>query len=220
MINIDVNGVGGVNVDGAWGTAGTLSKTSQLSLLSAQSFTTMLSHAFSETLANFGIDPASVKFTVVDQPSQTPATSQTPDAGQTASTAANLLAPASTVVNFLPPSGPPTEPSGSATWYADTPADDVYWSQQPAAVQQLRGIDNLDERKQLGEQLANEGYSIDVPIMIWGWDAGKVTAAREGYGYTWVPSALQQPVSAAPGVTGGGVIPYDASNPPSGSIQV
>lgn len=217
---MDVNVVGGMNVDGAWGTAGTVSKMSELSLLSAQSFTTMLSDAFSETLAKFGIDPASVKFTVEDQPSQTPATSQTPDAGQAASTAASLPATAARVVNPPPAPSPSVGTSSSANWYADTPADDAYWSRQPAAIQQLRGIDNLDERKQLGEQLANEGYSIDVPIMIWGWDAGKVTAAREGYGYTWVPSALQQPVSAAPGVTGGGVIPYDASKPPSGSIQV
>jgi hypothetical protein len=56
--------------------------------------------------------------------------------------------------------------------------------------------------------------------MVWGWDAGKVTAARESYGYTWVPSALQQPVAAAPGITGGGITPYDPKNPPSGSIQV
>jgi hypothetical protein len=78
----------------------------------------------------------------------------------------------------------------------------------------------MDERQALGEQLANEGYSIDVPIMIWGWDPGKVTAARESYGYTWVPSALQQQVSAAPGITGGGITPYNPTNPPSGSIQV
>jgi hypothetical protein len=119
-----------------------------------------------------------------------------------------------------PQSAAPTAGSSSQTWYASTLADDAYWSAQPAAVQQLRGIDNLDERKQLGEQLANEGYAIDVPIMVWGWDAGKVTAARESYGYTWVPSALQQPVSAAPGVTGGGIIPYNSTNPPAGSIQV
>ena len=87
-------------------------------------------------------------------------------------------------------------------------------------MQQLRGIQDLGERQALGEQLANEGYSIDVPIMVWGWDAGKVTAARESYGYTWVPSALQQPLSAAPGVTGPGITPYDPNNPPSGSIQV
>jgi hypothetical protein len=130
------------------------------------------------------------------------------------------LAPVATPAAAAPQGIAPASGSSSQTWYASTPADDAYWSAQPAAVQQLRGIDNLDERKQLGEQLAKEGYTIDVPIMVWGWDAGKVTAARESYGYTWVPSALQQQVSAAPGVTGGGVVPYDSTNPPAGSIQV
>jgi hypothetical protein len=142
----------------------------------------------------------------------TPAASQSPFAATTPPTTAPP------VVN--PPPTAPTTGTSSQTWYATTPADNAYWAAQPPAVQQLRGIDNLAERQQLGEQLANEGYSIDVPIMVWGWDAGKVTAARESYGYTWVPSALQAQVTAAPGVTGAGITPYDATNPPSGSIQV
>jgi hypothetical protein len=81
-------------------------------------------------------------------------------------------------------------------------------------------MEDLGAREQLGSQLASEGYSIDVPIMIWGWDAGKVTAARESYGYTWVPSADQQPVAAAPGITGGDFTAYNSTDPPSGSIQV
>jgi hypothetical protein len=99
-------------------------------------------------------------------------------------------------------------------------ADDAYWSQQPAAVQQLRNMDDLGARTALGAQLASEGYTIDVPIMVWGWDAGNVMQARQSYGYTWVPSALQSPVSAAPGITGPGITPYNPNNPPSGSIQV
>ncbi len=111
--------------------------------------------------------------------------------------------------------------SGSTKhWYGSNAADDAYWSQQPPAVQQLREIDDVDQRKQLGEQLAAAGYNIDVPIMIWGWDAGKVMQARQTYGYTWVPSALQQQVSAAPGISGGEIVPYDPNKPPSGSIQV
>jgi hypothetical protein len=249
MINIDVH-FGGSN-----GALAPGSQTGQLSSLSAQSFTTFLSEALSETLSKFGIDPSSFQLTLSNQPGQTTATSPNPvtsapgaaafatappaaisipaTIGQASPTqapaganevTASAPAVAAPVVAepaaAAPQSAAPSVGSNSPTWYASTPADDAYWAAQPAAVQQLRGIDNLDERKQLGEQLANEGYSIDVPIMVWGWDAGKVTAARESYGYTWVPSALQQQVSAAPGVTGGGIIPYDSSHPPSGSIQV
>jgi hypothetical protein len=38
-------------------------------------------------------------------------------------------------------------------------------------------------------------------------------------GYTWVPSALQQPVEVAPGLTYAGAS-YDPSKPPAGSIAV
>ena len=105
-------------------------------------------------------------------------------------------------------------------WYASDSADDAYWARQPPAVQQLREITDPDQRAALGAQLAGEGYSIDVPIMVWGWDAGKVTQLRQDFGYTWVPSAQQMPLSAAPGITGPGLTPYDPSRPPAGSIQV
>jgi hypothetical protein len=214
MINIDVN------LAGTQGTAAAGIQTNQLSSLSAQSFTSLLSEALSETLSKFGIDPNSVKFTLLDQPSQTPATGQTPAAApipvpsQPPAASQTPIAPAK-----LPATAPPgvNPPPGSTSTLS---ADDAYWAKQPPMVQQLREIGDIDARKQLGEQLANEGYSIDVPIMVWGWDAAKVTAARESYGYTWVPSALQQPISAAPGITGGGFIPYDPTKPPSGSIQV
>ena len=79
----------------------------------------------------------------------------------------------------------------SQHWYASDPVDDAYWAKQPPAVQQLREIDDPDARKTMAIQLAAQGYTIDVPIMVWGFDEGKTTALRQQYGYTWVPSALQ-----------------------------
>jgi len=98
--------------------------------------------------------------------------------------------------------------------------DDAYWAQQPAAVQQLRNISDPDQRTALATQLAGEGYTIDVPIMVWGWDPAKVTQLRQSFGYTWVPSAMQTNVAAAPGISGPGIMPYDPNNPPAGSIAV
>jgi len=98
--------------------------------------------------------------------------------------------------------------------------DQAYWASQPAAVQQLQDIQNPQQRTQVAEQLAQQGYSIDVPIMVWGWDPGTTTAARQSMGYTWVPSAEQQPVEAAPGVTFAGAPSYNPAQPPAGSIAV
>jgi hypothetical protein len=96
--------------------------------------------------------------------------------------------------------------------------DDAYWAAQPAAVQALRTAP-ADERVQMATQLAQEGYSIDVPIMVWGWDPYTTTNTREADGYTWVPSALQSSVAAAPGIAFDGTS-YNASDPPAGSIAV
>lgn len=46
-------------------------------------------------------------------------------------------------------------------------------------------------------------------------DPGKVTQARQSFGYTWVLSAFQQPVTTAPGLTAApGITPYDPAHPP------
>ena len=98
--------------------------------------------------------------------------------------------------------------------------DDAYWAKQPPAVQALRTMTDYDQRMNLVTQLTAQGYNIDVPIMAWGWDPAKVTAARQSYGYTWVPSALQKPLAEAPGVSLPGVDAYDPKKPPAGSMAV
>lgn len=100
-------------------------------------------------------------------------------------------------------------------------ADDAYWNAQPAAVQPLRTMADETQRAALAQQLAGEGYKIDVPIMVWGWDAAKTTALRQSYGYTWVPSLGEQAsIPVAPGLTFPGLPSYDPNHPPPGSILV
>ena len=80
---------------------------------------------------------------------------------------------------------------------------------------------NQEDRATLATQLASEGYSIDVPIMVWGWDPSTTMSMREADGYTWVPSALQTPVQDAPGLPSMGTLAaYDPNSPPAGSIAV
>ena len=190
----------------------------QLSTISSQSFANLLSEAFAETLSKFGIDPSSVQLTVNGTQGQNSGASQ--DSGSGATAPASLTAVSQTATPAAAaPMAPQTSRPGTH-WYAANPADDAYWSKQPAAVQQLREIQDPDQRKQLGAELAAQGYSVDVPIMVWGWDAGVTTQLRHSYGYTWVPSALQQPVAAAPGIAGPGITPYNPAKPPAGSITV
>jgi hypothetical protein len=98
--------------------------------------------------------------------------------------------------------------------------DLAYWASQPPEVQALRAITDADQRAAQAATLATNGFTIDVPIMVWGWDAYLVMTMREQFGYTWVPSALQPPVASAPGDTEPGVAAYNPLNPPPGSILV
>ena len=107
----------------------------------------------------------------------------------------------------------------SAADKAKITPDDAYWADQPAAVQALRNMPEGD-RQNAAMKLAQDGNTIDVPIMVWGWDPLTTMVERQNYGYTWVPSALGSPVLVPPGLSFPGEPSYDAANPPAGSIKV
>ncbi|MBZ5602098.1 MAG: hypothetical protein LAO79_07320 [Acidobacteriia bacterium] len=119
-----------------------------------------------------------------------------------------------------------TDPAPSSS---DTPAaidksnmtpTDAYWADQPAAVQALRDCPN-DEKFSMAQDLAKQGYAIDMPIMVWGWDPLVTMTLRQQEGYTWVPSAFQPNIPIGPGITNVWNLPgYDPNNPPPGSIKV
>jgi hypothetical protein len=159
----------------------------------SQSFADQLATTFTEARSMFGITQ------------NDGAASQTNATWQEAVTASNMITPA------------PSAPVATGTVQS---ADEAYWAAQPAAVQQLQNIDDPYQRAMQAGQLAAEGYSIDTPVMVWGWDPSLTTQLRESFGYTWVPSAMQAAVTAAPGITGAGITPYDPNNPPAGSISV
>jgi hypothetical protein len=96
---------------------------------------------------------------------------------------------------------------------------DAYWASQPPEVQALRDLPD-SQRMDLAHDLADRGFQIDVPIMVWNWDPLTTMMVRQNQGFTWVPSAKQNPVQVAPGLTFGGLPSYDPKNPPPGSIKV
>jgi hypothetical protein len=116
---------------------------------------------------------------------------------------------------------PASGTTGSASTETSSQAsyDQSYWAEQPAAVQVLQHIQDPTQRAAMATELAQEGYTIDVPIMVWGWDPQITTQLRQDYGYTWVPSAEQPPVEVAPGLTFAGAS-YNSAQPPTGSILV
>lgn len=98
--------------------------------------------------------------------------------------------------------------------------DAAYWAHQPPELRE-RLSDDLIMARMRAAALAELGFIVDVPIMVWGWDPYLVMKHRKEFGYTWVPSALQPPPGAAPGapVSATGVA-YDPNAPPPGSIKV
>jgi hypothetical protein len=161
-------------------------------------------------------EATAVPFAAASLPSA-PAASATAVVSPFAAAATSVTPPVTSA-----PTGPdlPAPPASNDPMDSTQSFDDAYWAAQPAAVQQLRTMDDYTERTQLAAQLTAQGYNIDVPIMVYGWDPAKITAARESYGYTWVPSAMQTPVSEAPGISAPGGQAYDPTRAPSGSIAV
>ena len=103
---------------------------------------------------------------------------------------------------------------------AQTAFDQAYWASQPPEIRALPGIASQDDRVASAVHLAARGFTVDVPIMVWSWDAYLVMKLRADQGYTWVPSALQPSITIAPGLGAPGAVPYDPANPPAGSIKV
>jgi len=96
---------------------------------------------------------------------------------------------------------------------------DAYWAAQPPAVQKLRDVTDYSEKNALAQQLADQGYTIDREIMVFGWDPVNTMQTRLLYGYTWAPS-WNQPMVSTPGMALPGQTPYDPQHPPPGSILV
>jgi len=185
--------------------------------VATQSFANQMSRAFAATLSKVRSDSNSGKQTIADTASQINVTRQ----NSVTASKAPIKAPVGFTA-LIPPTNttPPPTPPPTSPINAPQSTDDVYWARQPAAVQQLRNIGDYGQRSQMAGQLAAEGYSIDTPVMVWGWDASKTTQLRQGFGYTWIPSAMQAAVTAAPGLSGGSMTAYNPLNPPPGSIPV
>lgn len=103
--------------------------------------------------------------------------------------------------------------------------NDAYWASKSPNVNKLRNMDwdgiGPNPRAEYGSFLALHGELIDVPIMVNQWSPYQLMKRRIEFGYTWVPSALMNPVELAPGLNfPGDIPPYDPTNIPAGAIKV
>lgn len=98
--------------------------------------------------------------------------------------------------------------------------DDMYWKDQPLAVQALRGLaasQGSAAAAALAAQLAKENYAIDVLIMVYGASPTSVMIQRWMDGTTWVPR-----LGASDDFTNVLINPqapdYDPTKPPADAI--
>jgi|HubBroStandDraft_5_1064220.scaffolds.fasta_scaffold17993_5 hypothetical protein len=197
------------------------------------SFESALSDAASSTPATYEPDPNAAQV-IPASTSSTPVSASTTPASASSTAAASTSTGETPLQELFGGSSATAAPAASSSKTAaatsastPTPAadpteafDNAYWASQPAAVQALRNMPE-GEREGYADQLASEGYTIDVPIMVWGWGPSIVTSMRQADGYTWVPSALQSPVEVAPGLGPlGDLAAYNPNDPPPGSIAV
>jgi len=101
--------------------------------------------------------------------------------------------------------------------------DAAYKAAQPKAVQDLMELPpGTASRLATAIQLADKGYVIDSPIMVWNYGPWLATQSRLAIGYTWVPSLLQPPVMMEPGLAKavGGLQIYEPGIVPAGAILV
>ena len=206
---------------------------------STSSFTDQLAAALEGYLAQSG-DASHLEIDIQASPSQNSGVRQfvvtvkNPDAsapeqpaaaastaGNSSTAASSSKKPASAASSASPePGGTPPGPVDEATRANQIRAEiDAYWKAQPAAVQQLRNVADFVQRNVLAQQLADQGYTIDRAIMVWGWDPLKTMLTRKMYGYNWVPN-MNQPNVTSPGMALPGQTPYDGTNAPAGSIAV
>lgn len=75
--------------------------------------------------------------------------------------------------------------------------DAIYRASRPDAVRALYAISVLDQaaRQNLAVSLTSQGYKINTPMDIWGWDAGKFMAYATQLGAKTIPAMNE----AAPG---------------------
>jgi hypothetical protein len=116
-----------------------------------------------------------------------------------------------------PPAATPSADSDKPVYANEA---DAYWATQPAAVQALRAIPNEADRTAKAQELSQQGYAIDVPIMLWNLDPLAIMKVRQAGGMTWIPAMGQDAPQTGPGINFPGMRPYDPAHPAPGSLPV
>jgi hypothetical protein len=190
----------------------------EINVQEGQSKTTGGASQFTVTVTNLSNSSASATATAAAT-TATAAITAASSASAAGADEAVLASAAAASTAVKPAASPFGGAMPSVSDLANMTPDEAYWAEQPAAVQALKDMP-ADQVGPAAIALAQQGYVIDVPIMVWGWDPLTTMVERQNYGYTWVPSGLQAPVQVPPGLAFPGLPTYDPNKPPAGSIAV
>jgi hypothetical protein len=95
----------------------------------------------------------------------------------------------------------------------------IYVASKHPDLRALWTIESQEARVAAARPLESR-FLMSEEIDVQGWDPFTVESLWIRYGYTWVPSSLQNPIVEAPGLNDQHDPPYDPNNPPPGSVKV
>jgi len=114
----------------------------------------------------------------------TPAASGT----ETASTTTTSTAPGSSATATSSDVGAPefmTSPEAYSKWMQ---AEKDYWAEQPKAVQAAKNAPS----EAMADNLAADGYQVDMPVVAWGWDPVQLNFIRQQDGLPYDAALLSE----------------------------
>jgi hypothetical protein len=176
------------------------SKSSGNSAIDSTAFQNALTQALDQALASIGVTNSGVSVspsTSASGQQQFVVTMGSANSSAASTAPAATATPVATTSTSTSSSSASSASTSGADWWAieSTPgwqaAEKAYWADQPAAVQQLENAPQ-SEKGSLAASLESQGYSIDVPIMVWGWDPILTNETLRAYGDPYNASLLQQ----------------------------
>jgi hypothetical protein len=68
---------------------------------------------------------------------------------------------------------------------------EMWWLAQPPQVRELRSMPADEARTAKALSLAQTGFTILIPVCVYGWDAHNAMECYQANGFKWVPALLQ-----------------------------
>lgn len=97
--------------------------------------------------------------------------------------------------------------------------DKLWWAAQPPRVRGLKDLPVDTSRTALALELAQQGFTIFIPVCVYGWSPYGVMSCYAANGFKWVPALLQTGFTVAQNPIGPDEISQNAPIP-KGAIKI